>query len=117
MDASSLVPSNCGAFFMNVAPNSGPGDLCPDQFWLEIQDVDTLAATSGSNPSKLEVFANGFSSLGAATCGNDDSSFREIVLRDDAVGTDPQTAVRMVGGNLKWTPIFGPGDKVDPAQR
>jgi hypothetical protein len=99
VDASAFDGSNCGDSFFDFQSISPPGDICPNEFWLEIQNIDALAA-SGSNPSDLSIEGAVFSSFGPLFCGGTLSFITQRNFRDAAAGPAEEVFFYFDEGNI-----------------
>lgn len=97
-DMSVLQPGiDCLEPALNILFNGAPNDLCPDEIWLEIANVDRLA-TTGATPSDLELKVFGFN-LATSECTSQVLSFHQDNERIEASGTTNETgALRTVAG-------------------
>jgi len=83
LDAAMFSASWCGSGFFDVAHSSAPGDNCPDQFTLELQNADALYTTASS---RFRVDVRAFGAIPAANCS---STSLLVAARDDEVGASP----------------------------
>lgn len=68
LDAATFVPEvTCGDAFVDVASLTTPGDLCPDTFWLQVNNVDAL----GDGEPLQSRLAFGAFGYGPLTSGGD----------------------------------------------
>lgn len=94
VDASTFEDGeSCGPYLTQITLDSGPADLCPDGFWLEIRNIQALAEGQ-PNASRLELAAHSFSNLEESLCVGDSASFNQTNFRTASSGPDFQTAVR-----------------------
>jgi hypothetical protein len=88
----------CTNIDLDISPSAAPGDLCPNAYWLEVQNVGAIAA-GGPKPSVLDLPALAFSNLTGAACTSSTVSFRQDNERTQAGGQVHQTgAVRSRSG-------------------